>query len=120
MLTDEGSSCLEYKEVNGCQLFTFPLTETKGTKYTLSALKQGSIHTLLTSDEKLPDTDTKELKASCLSFDTYFKVLRANKAVFEVDKDADNFIDDSDEATFERAFAKKDYVNAIICTSDSN
>lgn len=120
MLTDEGSSCLEYKEVNGCQLFTFPLTETKGTKYTLSALKQGSIHTLLTSDEKLPDTDTKELKASCLSFDTYFKVLRTNKAVFEVDKDADNFIDDSDEATFERAFAKKDYVNAIICTSDAN
>ena len=40
--------------------------------------------------------------------------------MFEVDKDADHFVDDSDEAAFERAFGKKNYVNAIICTSDSN
>ena len=120
MLTDEGASCLEYKEVNGCQLFTFPLTETMGTKFTLSVLKQGTIHPLLTSEEQLPDTDTNELKKSCLAHDTYFKILRTNKAVFEVDKDADGFIDDSDEAAFEKAFDKKDYINAIICTSDTN
>ena len=51
MLTDEGAECLEYKEVNGCLIFTFPLTETKGEKYTLSVLKQGTMHQLLTSEE---------------------------------------------------------------------
>ena len=86
-------------------------------KYSLHILKQGKMFCLLSSEEKLVNDDNQALKKSCLSFDTYFKIVHANSAVFEVDKDADNFIDDSDEAAFEKAFSKKKYVNVVICTS---
>ena len=119
-MTDSGASSLDYKEINSCKLFTFPLTESKNAIYQLHALKHGEIYLLLDSTEKLPSKEPNSSIKSCLAFDSYFKVLRANSAVFKVDYDDDAFVDDSDEAAFDKAFEKKDYINTLIITSDSN
>lgn len=111
---------LEYRDFGLNKVYTFPLTESEGATYTLTCLKQGVMYKILSSSEELPNSDPKQSKKSCLSYDTYFKVLRANAAVFHVDKDSDKFIDDEDQKAFEQAYSKKNYVIAVICTSDKN
>ena len=63
----------EFKEVEGCQLYTFPfaLQKVAKTKTTLSTIKQGELIDLITSDE-----------TKALASDSYFKTLKANKKVF--------------------------------------
>lgn len=118
MLTDDCSQIDEFKEVEQSKVYNFPLTENANATYTLSCLKLGVMYRMLTSNEELPNTDANQNKKSCLAYDTYFKVLKANSAVFIVDKDTEAFIDEEDEKTFEKAYEKKNYVIAVICTSD--
>ena len=112
LLTDESVASMEYKDVGGSQLYMFPYNESSdpNMKITLSVLKQGKTYPLI--DSKVPNW------GECVSFDSYFKVLRANKAIFEKDKaDLNNEEDDSD-CEVAGFYEKKSFVNVVICTSD--
>ena len=54
-----------------------------------------------------------------MAYDSYFRVARANKAVFEKHKEEFtlNEVGEEDDAV-KAAFLEKDYVNVLVCTSD--
>lgn len=109
-MTDESVASMEYKEIGGSKLHMFPYSESNdpNMKVTLSCLKQGETYPLL--DSKTPNF------GECVSFDSYFKVMRANKVVFEKSKGELNAAEDEGED--EIAALEKEYVNVVICTSD--
>ena len=60
------------------------------------------------------------MKKSCLAFDSYFKILRTNQAVFQINLEDDSYIDKEDEEAYNKAYGKKNYVNVLVCISDKN
>ena len=76
MLIDEQGEkdSLDFKVQDGCSLYTFPLTwsELNSSEVALYALKMRQFYKLLTDKED-----------ECISHDSLFNVMRANKAVFE-------------------------------------
>lgn len=71
ILTDKSAASVDYKEVANCKIFMYPFEPNASSEITLSVLKQGKIYELI-SGPKFP----------CLAHDSYFKVMRANLAVF--------------------------------------
>ena len=112
LLTDESVGSVEYKESGGSKLYMFPYSESDdpNMKVTLSVLKQGETYALL--DSTMPKW------GECVSFDSYFKVMRANKAILEQDEDDLNKSHDSSECEVTDACKDQQYVNVVICTSD--
>lgn len=109
LLMDKSAASVDYMERQGCKLYAFPYQENKSNSLiTLSILKAGKVYDLLTSTED-----------KCVAYDSYFTVVRANRSVFE--KEKDNFgeqSEDSDNDEVRQAFKEKDYVKCIVCTSD--
>lgn len=87
----------------------FSLAKQDDSKVTLHCLKQGQVYDLLTSEQ-----------SPCLAFDSYFRVLQANKAVFMKEKDEFDLGDDSEDDEVKKAFQDKEYVKVVVCTSGSN
>lgn len=79
-------------------------------QYTLYALKNSQIYKLITSEEN-----------DCISHDTFFKAMRANRWLFEAEKARENKIiktrDEESEDKVKRAFANRDYVDVVVCFS---
>lgn len=111
LLMDKAVSSVDFMERQGCKLYSFPYSENKqSSDVTLSILKAGKVFDLLTSAED-----------KCVAFDSYFTVVRANKSVFEKEKEMFGVEDeDSDNDAVRQAFNEKDYVKCVVCTSDQN
>lgn len=71
MLCDNAAASKEYKDVGLSKLYTFPHLANKDSQVALYALKYGNFSKL-----------TDSTKCQALRFDSYFKVMEANKAVF--------------------------------------
>ena len=85
-LTDNQDSgeLYKYEKECDCQLYTFPFNEKEGAKYFLYVLKHGKFFKLLSSDD--PDVLQSGNNKSCISYDSYFKVLRVSKSVLQVEE----------------------------------
>ena len=44
------------------------------------------------------------MKMSCLAFDSYFKIMRTNQAVFEINLEDDSYIDKEDQLAYNKAY----------------
>ena len=75
LIDDEGEKdTSDFKVQDDCSLYTFPLfrSETNSSEVSLYALKMREFYKLLTDKDD-----------DCISHDSLFNVMRANKAVFE-------------------------------------
>ena len=109
LLCDSSAASKEYKDVGLSKLYTFPHLANEKAEVTLWAVKYGSF-------SKLTDSGS----CAALRFDSYFKVMEANKAVFEK-KQAINILgkeEEDDDVT--KAFRDKEYIKVVAITSDSN
>lgn len=81
-MTDNSATCelYEWDESSKCNLYTWALDKKEGAKYYLHVLKHGKMFELLDSDEDISGNGKK----SCVSYDSFFKVLSASKEVFDV------------------------------------
>ena len=112
ILKDNGIYTTDFAERGGCKLYQFPLQRNESDGLiTLSILKGGEVYELLKSS----DPDTK-----CLAYDSYFNVVRANKDVFEKEKEKFAENEDSEDDAVRKAFSTKDYIKCVVITSDEN
>ena len=98
----------EYADVMGCRLFTYPFTPIVGSRVTLSTIKEGHVFNLLTSDQ-----------SKALAEDSYFRTMRANKAMFESKTDEFAVAEDNKPDKVKEAFTK-DNLYVVVVTSDRN
>ena len=109
MTDDADAASMDYRNVSNCSLYMFPLACEKKATVRLHALKQGTLYELLTSQQN-----------PCLAHDSFFTVMQANRAVFMKEKDEFELDADSDEDEVKQAFADKELVTVVICTSGTN
>ena len=123
LLTDSTVKMAEFKKQDGCLLYNFPLLREPGEDQTLVlyALKMQKLYPILASQEKdnLPLLPVSQ----CLARDSFFRVLRANRNVFE--RPLDQFeqelaADQEEEDEVKRAFPLKTYCNVLACSSQTN
>ena len=83
---------------------------------TLRVLKMGVFHELLSSRERIGG----QLKVNkCLTYDSTFNVLQANKALFERQIIPTSQNDDG-RCEVTDAFDKNEFVKVLVCTSPTN
>ena len=109
LLIDESVFSKSFENVRGCNFYTFPLVSNKYVHVRLYGLKMGKFHKLLEDKE-----------SNCVTYDCVFSVIRANRAVFERDKDefGEEDITKEDDVV-KQAFEEKDYCNVVLVTSPS-
>lgn len=122
LLTDTKQNCVEFTQKEGCLLYQFPLLKKQddviGTPtVVLHVLKMRELYPILANQKKddLP-------VSSSLAKDSFFKVLRANKHVFE--QEADHFQQEQGDEDLEeeedevrKAFPEVSHCNVLTCTS---
>ena len=102
VLTDDEKDTEDYESCDQCRLFTFPLEANSDKPATLYTLKMGQWHKLLGPEDR----------EDCLSHDSQFTVVRANKDAFEDDQVKDGEV--------RRASSGKDHINVLFCRSRRN
>ena len=75
-LTDDSVSSMGYRKIDSHSIYTFPHEPNKDAVIKLYNFKQGTFYKLL-------DSNTSD----CVAYDSFFKIARANRAVFEKHKD---------------------------------
>ena len=114
MTDDAAVASKAYREVKGCRLYCFPFEYFGSAVITLRARKMEHSYALVTSSDKAE-------YSKCLTYDSSFCVVSANKAVFERGERV-GFGEDQSEKEDEvnEAFAKRDFCTVVVITSPSN
>ena len=113
-MTDDGCFSPSYEQVGGCQLYAFPMDDSFS-DITLRVLKMGVFHELLSSRERI----NGQLKTNkCLTHDSTFNIIQANKALFER-RIIDTGQDDG-KCEVKDAFENNDFCKVLVCTSPTN
>ena len=114
VLTDNGVASPSYRAIHGCHLYTFPLDASASSGVCLRVLKMNTFYTLLDSALE------KEDIAKCLTYDSTFNIMQANKAVFMKPKklQADGDADEKDEVS--EAFEKNEFCKVVVVSSSLN
>ena len=113
VLTDNGVASPSYRAIQGCTLYTFPLDATASSGLCLRVLKMNTFYTLLDSALE------KEDIAKCLTYDSTFNIMQANKAVFmKAKKLQDGDAEEKDEVA--EAFDKNEFCKVVVVSSALN
>ena len=117
MMDKETVFSFAYENRGGCNMFVFPYAPVNKGKLTLCALKMETTYKLLSVQ---CDTIGQEVYKDCLTYDSSYNVMSANKAVFM--KLRKTFGVDTSEIAdeIEEAFKRKEFCNVVVITSPSN
>ena len=117
MMDKETVFSFAYETRGGCNMFVFPYAPVDKGRLTLCALKMETTYKLLSAN---CNTIGQEEYKDCLTYDSSYNVMSANKAVFM--KMRKTFGTDTSELNdeIEEAFKRKEFCNVVVITSPSN